>query len=276
MYNKLMNIFKYSPKVYESTGIDFWDDEYISYSMLRAHLSPESDGASRKHAFIKRSAKWIDSFSQVKKELLDLGCGPGIYAELFHDLGYSVTGVDFSKRSINYATTSALNKGKSINYIYKDYLTIDFNNKFDIVTLIYCDFGVLSIDNRKILLKNIFKALKPGGRFFLDVFSINQYKNFTDNIETTFEESGFWRKEPYLCIKKNKCYEENVFLEQYTIITDNEQQTYNLWNHAFSQEELISILEKEGFVNINFYGDVAGKPIESNDTTICVVCEKPL
>ena len=36
--------------------------------------------------------------------LLDLEvCGPGLYSELFAESGYQVTGVDFSKRSIDYA-----------------------------------------------------------------------------------------------------------------------------------------------------------------------------
>ncbi len=41
------------------------------------------------------------------KKLLDLGCGAGIYSELLYDKGFSVTGIDFSKRSIEYAQNHA-------------------------------------------------------------------------------------------------------------------------------------------------------------------------
>ena len=53
--------------------------------------------------------------------LLDLGCGPGIYAELFYQYGYQVTGIDLSKRSISYAQASAKQKGFDIIYLRSDY-----------------------------------------------------------------------------------------------------------------------------------------------------------
>lgn len=80
MYSKLINAIKNKPKAYEETDIAFWDDQHISNSMLSAHLASDSDGASRNHAFIKQSVKWIDSFPRLGNKLLDLGCGPGIYA----------------------------------------------------------------------------------------------------------------------------------------------------------------------------------------------------
>ncbi len=48
--------------------------------------------------------------------LFDIGCGPGIYAEKFARQGYYVTGIDFSKRSIDYAKNSALKQGLDISY----------------------------------------------------------------------------------------------------------------------------------------------------------------
>ena len=36
-------------------------------------------------------------------KILDLGCGPGLYAELLAKKGHSITGVDFSENSIQYA-----------------------------------------------------------------------------------------------------------------------------------------------------------------------------
>lgn len=265
---------KNPPNAYETTGIAFWDDEHISKSMLSAHLALDSDGASRNHSFIKKSVEWINSFSTSGRRLLDLGCGPGIYAELFYDKGYSVTGIDFSERSIEYARKSASLTGKSIEYVYQDYFTINFQNEFDIATLIYCDFGVLSPDKRKTLLDKIYTALKPGGRFFVDVFSARQYEEFTDNITVTFEETGFWRATPYLCLKRDKRYEGNLFLEQYIVITEEKQETYNLWNHAFSQPELSNDLLQAGFISVEYYSDIAGNRFDQNSATICAVCEK--
>lgn len=274
MYSLLIDTMKNIPKAYETTGIAFWDDEHISKSMLDAHLTPDKDGASRKHSFIKKSVEWLASLTAPGSKLLDLGCGPGIYAEMLCDKGYRVTGIDFSKRSIEYARTSALQAGKNIEYLYKDYLVMDYLNEFDMVVLIYCDFGVLSPDTRKTLLDKVYAALKSGGLFVVDVFTPRQYDKFTDNMSVTFDEAGFWRSVPYVCIKRDKRYENYLFLEQYTVLTEQEQQTYNLWNHAFSQHELEEDLHGAGFTCIEFYSDVTGLPLEQDNPTICAVCKK--
>jgi len=274
MYSLLIDTMKNFPKAYETTGVAFWDDEHISKSMLDAHLASDEDGASRKHSFIKKSVEWLDSLPASGSRLLDLGCGPGIYSEMLCDKGYCVTGIDFSKRSIEYAKKSALQVGKSIKYLYKDYLAMDYLNEFHITVLIYCDFGVLSPDARKALLNKVYAALKPGGLFVVDVFTPPQYDKFADNMTVTFDEAGFWRSVPYVCIKRDKRYENHIFLEQYTVLTEQKQQTYNLWNHAFSQHELEEDLRGAGFTCIEFYGDVTGLPLEQDSPTICAVCKK--
>lgn len=60
--------------------------------MLKAHLDPEFDGASRKLDFIEKSVAWITERIPPADYplLLDIGCGPGIYAELFTKKGYQL------------------------------------------------------------------------------------------------------------------------------------------------------------------------------------------
>ncbi len=78
-----------------------WADDHISSRMLEHHLDPDSDIASRNHAFIRRAASWlVDEFDLVGRRVLDLGCGPGLYAMELARREVEVTGVDFSNRSI--------------------------------------------------------------------------------------------------------------------------------------------------------------------------------
>ena len=73
--------------------------------MLASHLNPDEQGATCKHDFAFKSAEWIATVAPPAeyKKLLDLGCGPGIYAERFVKEGFAVIGIDFSTRSIAYA-----------------------------------------------------------------------------------------------------------------------------------------------------------------------------
>lgn len=47
------------PALYTKSKEAFWDDEYISKQMLKAHLDPDFSGASRKFSFIEQSVSWI-------------------------------------------------------------------------------------------------------------------------------------------------------------------------------------------------------------------------
>ncbi len=64
------------------TTPEFWDDPHISAQMLRHHLDPMSPAASRTHAFIDRSVDWLCAVLGLgpSSRVLDLGCGPGLYA----------------------------------------------------------------------------------------------------------------------------------------------------------------------------------------------------
>lgn len=112
------SIIEYSkkPELYAKSTSKFWDDEHISKSMLEAHLEPNIDAASRNHKFIDQSVEWINRIvpAQEYKSVLDLGCGPGLYTERLYNKGYSVTGVDLSKRSIEYAKKQAKGKYQNI------------------------------------------------------------------------------------------------------------------------------------------------------------------
>ena len=101
MLNELKK-YTTKPQLNAPSTNEFWDDEHISKGMLEAHLNPNWDAATRKPEFLDKSVNWITKIapSSQYKFLLDLGCGPGLYAERFNSARYSVTGVDFSKRSI--------------------------------------------------------------------------------------------------------------------------------------------------------------------------------
>ena len=43
------------PPIYTKSMVEFWNDEYISEQMLKAHLDHEFDGASRKLDVIEKS-----------------------------------------------------------------------------------------------------------------------------------------------------------------------------------------------------------------------------
>ena len=132
----------------------FWDDPHISAQMLDAHLNPDIDAASRRPETIDRSVKWLIETLGLKDgaPILDLGCGPGLYASRFARAGLQVTGVDYSQRSIDYATNYATKNKLNITYRYQNYLELNDENQYDAALLIYGDFCPLNPEQRTTLL----------------------------------------------------------------------------------------------------------------------------
>lgn len=78
-----------------------------------------------------------------------------------------MTGLDFSANSIAYAKAH----DAKTTYLVQDYLEMDFENEFDLITFIYCDYGALVLEDREKILKNSYRALKSGGQLLFDVFT---------------------------------------------------------------------------------------------------------
>jgi SAM-dependent methyltransferase len=265
------------PKLYAPSTNKFWDDEHISKGMLEAHLNPNWNAATRKPKFLDISVNWISKIAPPTqyKLLLDLGCGPGLYAERFHSAGYSVTGVDFSKRSVAYAKEQSLQNKSNIGYHYQNYLTIDYKEQFDVITLIYCDYAALSITDRLILLRKVYQALKPNGKFIFDVFTPLMRKDENRSWQY-YEKGGFFSEKPHICLESIYQYEdeEHTELRQSIVITKETVDCYNIWDHYFTKDELLSEIQNEGFNTFEFYGDIAGKDFADSGETICGVITK--
>lgn len=277
MLNQLFDLLK-KPELYAQSTCKFWDDRHISKGLLEAHLHPDWEASSRPHIFMDNSVEWISEIapSTAYRNLLDLGCGPGLYAERFFEKGYKVTGIDFSKRSIAYATEKAKERNQDIKYIYKNYLEIDYTHEFDLVTLIYCDFGVLSDENRGTLLKKIYNSMKKGGKFIVDVFTLNEFKDRKEsNTWELNEGSGFWRPYKHICLESHYIYGEDVRLDQYVIIDKDEKvDVIRNWFKVFTKETILDEIKKAGFSKFEIYSDVAGKPYSDESKTICIVVER--
>lgn len=245
------------PLLYERGTSVMWTDEYISKQLLDIHLNENIDLASRTRSTIDKTIDWIlANIDDENINILDLGCGPGLYAELLAEEGHKVTGVDFSKHSIEYARESARNKNLDITYINQDYLKLEpEKDSFDLVIMIYTDFGVLLPHERETLLSLVSKTLKPGGVFIFDVLNDNIIEKKTTPKNWEAAKGGFWKGEPYLTLSDSFLYEkEKVILFQHLVMDErNHIDVYRFWTHHFSHFDLKEILSKHNFGNIGFH-----------------------
>jgi len=264
MKNELSQAFSIKPELYKEGTHQMWTDPYIHQFLLSAHLDPLTDLASRKTVNINKTIDWIfHEYSGESLKILDLGCGPGLYTEKFASLGHQVTGIDFSNKSLEYARKSAIKNNLTISYIEADYCIYDFETGYDVIDLIFCDFGVLTRDMQKILLKKCYNALNKNGVLIIDAYNLRIIENREIETQSTVvEDSGFWRDHPYTCISNSFHYPvEQAFLDQYVIL-DTETAIYRFYNHYYSVEQMSSLLKKSGFSNVEPATDII------DDTTV--------
>jgi SAM-dependent methyltransferase len=164
---------------------------------------------------------------------------------------------DFSKRSIDYAEKTAQEKELSIDYVNQDYLAYDTDKRFDLITMIMCDYCALSPEQREKLLQIFYKLLKPDGSVLLDVYTLEAYEKREERSEYEVNLlNGFWSPEKYYGFHNVFKYEEEkVVLDKYTIIEKDRIRTVYNWLQYFSTESLKEELKKGKFVVQNLYSD---------------------
>ena len=267
------------PKPFEFyTASDLWTDEHTSEKMLAFHLNEDVDVSSRNARFMDRSVEWIASHFNLGEgtRIADFGCGPGLYATRLARMHADVTGIDFSKRSIQYAREVAAGEGLSVHYVNQNYLEFETEERFHLVLMIMCDFCALSPAQRRRMLNKFRTILEPGGSVLLDVYSLTAFNEREE--ASLYEENlldGLWSPNPYYGFLNTFKYEgEKVVLDKYTIVERARTRTVYNWLQYFSPETLEREFSECGFSVENLYSDVAGSPFLSECKEFAVVGRK--
>ena len=131
-------------------------------------------------------------------------------------------------------------------------------NLYDLITLIYTDFGALLPNDREKLLKSIHKSLKKGGIFIFDVLKDNDLESKVSPTTWDAQNGGFWQPMPYIALSNSFLYNsEKVILYQHAIISEhNDIKLYRFWTHFFSPSDLEEILKTLSFKTVEFYDNV--------------------
>jgi SAM-dependent methyltransferase len=266
------------PEPFAPGAMPFWDDPHISQQMLAAHLDPSTPAASRPPADIDRSVAWLVDLLDLHPgtALLDLGCGPGLYAARFAARGLRVTGVDYSRRSIDYAIQSAREQQLEITYRYQDYLALDEAQRYDVALLIYGDFCTLAPAQRTRLLHNVHQALRAEGYFVLDVSTRAHRQRHGLRKGWYAAEHGFWRPGAHLVLEQGFDYpHDSLYLDQYIVIEpDGTLSVYRNWFQDYTSDRISTELAAHGFAVHSLWGDLLGTPIGEMGEWIGIVAQK--
>lgn len=254
-----------------------WDDPQFSERMLAEHLSQEHELASRTSAKIDEQVDWV--FSTLLRgrpgRLLDLGCGPGLYAHRFAALGCECVGLDFSPASIRHASKVAADEGLPCRFIHADMRDAHFGEGFDLVMIIYGQINVFQRDHAAAILKKAHAALAPGGRLLLEVQAAEQIRRDSEAGPSWYSApSALFSEKPHLVLQENFWNEELQASTSRFMVIDaatGAVSQYALSNEAYSEREFKDLLYAAGFADVQRFPSLCGRrPAEEIDLPVLV------
>lgn len=266
------------PELFNAGEPHLWDDPYIALQMLKAHLSQETDAASRPINIIDQTIQFWLMSGLIKKgdHILDLGCGPGLYAQRLARAGCHVVGIDISEPSLRYARAQAEREQLNIDYRHMNIMDLKAEAQFDVALQIYGEINTYSDDLRDQLLSSIHRTLKPGGFFIFDVSTRNLRQKHGLKRHWHIEEQGFWRPGRCLVLEDGFDYpEEQVWLDQYIVVDDKKASVYRNWFHDYSLDSITDVLLTAGFSLSGIWNDLTGNIYTPDGDWISIAAQKP-
>jgi SAM-dependent methyltransferase len=257
------------PEPFELGTITLWSNEYIARNVLERHLDGSVDSGSRRNESIVKSAAWICSIVGLDSNILDIGCGPGLYGNEIVRKGNYYTGIDISPYHISYA------QAHNVSNEYARYQVCDFreyipDNSYDAVLLLYAIYSFYDVEERLDLLRKIKQALKPSGAVFIEVFTPNHYANRNNSTDWRYvQNGGFWSPKAHIELNSFRWYRNDLILIQACTI-DDDIQIWNSWIQLFDKTRLEEELKAAGFSDLTCFGSCYGESFKSDSEVLCV------
>lgn len=250
-------------------GRDSWFKEVFTEEYFRSIPPNLEQQTEREIQFIEQSLG-LESGAR----LLDLACGYGRHSIGLAQRQIEVVGLDLSMDMLQRALAQAQRRALSIKFIHADMRSLSFNEVFDGCLLWQSSFGYFDdISNFKVL-QGIWRSLKPGGRFLLDVLNRDHVvaqmpsRCWWEGQGCIFlEEVDFDHAQSVLHTKRSFIYEDgSPPLEQ------------NMYTRMYSLHEIANLVTNAGFRVHEISGDLhhRGRFLGPSNARLIVLAEKIL
>lgn len=255
-----------------------WNEPEFSRRMLREHLSQSHDLASRRSTIIDQHVAWINQeiLQGKKANILDLGCGPGLYSHRMAAQGHTCTGIDFSPASIGYAQE---NSHPNARFIEGDVRTTPFGPGYTLVMMLYGEFNVFTPADAQRILQKAYAALITGGIVLLEAHTFDCVRRLGQTPPTWYSAAqGVFSDEPYLCLKENFWHAApKVAVERFYVLdaASGDVSRYTQSIQAYENEAYIQLLQDIGFTDIHTYPSLTGGDVEASNDLLVIAARKP-
>ena len=210
-------------------------------------------------------------FAEYKvKSVLDCACGTGQHLCMLSDLGFNVSGSDYSESMIEVANTNLKKLGKNISLSQCDfrYLEDTHTNKFEAIVCLTTALPHLQTDEDLIIaLKSMRKRLNEGGILVLTQ-GMTHYTLSLSPIEVVINRDEFSR----IFIKEHDSEFQTIhILDLFHSENRVENNQYDIKYRILFDDDYNRLLSEAGFNSVCIYGDYDKSNYDKKSRRLIVV-----
>lgn len=242
--------------------VAFFDDDYLR--IYRPQFSPERTAAEI--GFI------ADSLAlPAAGEVLDLACGFGRHAIGMAARGYRVTGVDFNPRYLDIAMADAASAGVHVAWRTGDMRALTDTLAFDGVYSYFTSFGYFEDDDNERVLANVARAIRPRGRFLLDLANRDWLLTHPQQRTWTQREDGaLLMEETQLDLVTSRVRTRQLLMDP----QGGTQVTKEFSLRTYTCAELSALLRRHGFTVREVLGGPEREPYSEASRRLVLLSER--
>jgi SAM-dependent methyltransferase len=240
----------------------YFDDLYIELCQALAATNWETSQQQ-----IQAAAEMMQLVPPAR--ILDLCCGFGRHAIPLAQMGFVVTGLDYSDDMLARARQDATRSGVEIEFRQGDMRELPWAAVFDGCVMLGGSLGIFGNDmeNQRVL-HAVAAALKSGGRFLLDV--ANRDRIVCDYEPQRRQESGGLQRhvEAWFDPVTGINYAQERWLREGEWV----ERTHS--RRVYTATELDAILSRAGLTPVSYYGGYGKSRFTTQSHRILVVAKK--
>jgi SAM-dependent methyltransferase len=191
-------------------------------------------------------------------EVLDVACGNGRHAVELADKGLEVTGIDFNPAALAVAEAAAAGCDPAPRFIRQDMRCLRFREEFDAAYCFWTSFGYFEDPSHNLVVaKRIAEALRPGGRFLLDL-------HVTESVLPVFEPESEWEinaggSQRRLRESKHWNFATGRVEADWTFTENGQSESWHSSIRLYSYGELCELLREAGFSHFEGFDSATGE-----------------
>lgn len=241
-----------------------WWKKYFSEDYLKLYSHDEGQ-SSREVSAVIRMLQLHEG-----QRVLDLACGFGRHSVILAQKGFNVTGYDLSSSFLKKAREIAESLLVGLDLKQGDMREIPYNEEFDAIINMFTAFGFFDRESEDLkVLEGIYRALRPGGQFLMDV--INREYALSDLIHRrwTNENSSYLLEERFF-----DYFNSRLELTNRLIHSSGEVKEANYSIRLYTLTEMLELFNKAGLVLTDVYGNFDGENYTARSPRMILVASK--